>query len=108
MNLPINTAHVSFVCAGAPRPYLDFQTKQQRFTDDGRPINDVNVMFIEGDEQFTLKVRTACDPKGLRPGQAVVVTGVTARPYTLDNKTNVTFWADTVEPAKAPGGKEAA
>ena len=38
MRLPIDTSSISFLCALAPEPVLDFETKRPRADENGEPL----------------------------------------------------------------------
>jgi hypothetical protein len=38
VKLPIDTSAIAFLCAMAPEPVLDFETKRPRADDNGKPL----------------------------------------------------------------------
>jgi hypothetical protein len=52
MKLPVDTSAIAFLCALAPEPVIDFQTKQQRADENGEPLYVIQLLAM-GDAQPT-------------------------------------------------------
>jgi hypothetical protein len=102
MKLPVDTSAIAFLCALAPEPVIDFQTKQPRADENGEPLYVIQLLAM-GDGSADLP---AVKVPGLRRrpsarASRVKVTGP-GRP-TLDHgrPVRVSFRAARVEPAIA-------
>ena len=46
MRLPIDTSAISFLCALAPEPVLDFETKRPRADENGEPLYVIQLLAM--------------------------------------------------------------
>ena len=46
MRLPIDTSAISFLCALAPEPVLDFETKRPRADENGEPLYVIHLLAM--------------------------------------------------------------
>jgi hypothetical protein len=100
MRLPIDTAQLTFLTAGDPRPVTDYETKEPRTDRDGKPLFTVRVFASGEDIGQVIEVKTAGEPSGVRRNMPVRVRGLTVQPWQLKNgKSGIAFRAARIEPA---------
>ncbi len=108
MKLPIDTSGLKFLMVGAPRPVKDFETGQAKGDKDGVPLFAVRLVAMAEDEADIITVKVAGAPKGLVAGAAVRVAELTAQPWSIGEKSGVSFRATAVEPVSSGRGSQAA
>ena len=100
MKLPVDTSSIAFLCALAPQPVLDFETKQPRADENGEPLYVVQLVALAEGAAEILAVKVAGMPgPGIRQGHPVKVLGLVAQPWTMGDRSGVAFRAARVEPA---------
>lgn len=97
MKLPVDVSGLTFLAAGVPEPAVDFDTRQPKVEADGRPLYSVPLVALgaEGAEVFPVKVPG--EPKGVSQGTPVKVTGLVANPWTIGDRSGVSFRAERIE-----------
>ncbi len=108
MKLPIDTSGLTFLMVGTPRPVKDFETGQAKGDRDGVPLFAVRLVAMAEDEAEVITVKVAGAPKGLVANAAVRVKELTAQPWTINEKSGVSFRAGAVEPIAAGRASSAA
>ena len=102
MKLPVDTSAIAFLCALAPEPVIDFQTKQQRADENGEPLYVIQLLAMGDGSADLIAVKVSGVPAaGIRQGAPVKVTGLVAQPWTMADRSGVSFRAQRVEPAMA-------
>ena len=102
MRLPVDTSAIAFLCALAPEPVIDFQTKQPRADENGEPLYVIQLLAMGDGSADLLAVKVAGVPSSaIRQGAPVKVTGLVAQPWTMNDRSGVSFRAARVEPAMA-------
>jgi hypothetical protein len=101
MKLPVDTSSIAFLCALEPHPLLDFQSKQQRADENGEPLYVVQLIALAEGEAEILAVKVPGTPSGIRQGHPVKVHGLVAQPWTMNDRSGVSFRAARVEPVVA-------
>ena len=86
MKLPIDTSAIAFLCALAPEPVIDFETRRPKADENGEPLYVIQLLAM-GDGSADLL--------------AVKVTGLVAQPWTMADRSGVAFRAARVEPVVA-------
>ena len=100
MKLPVDTSSIAFLCALAPQPVLDFETKQPRADENGEPLYVVQLVALAEGAAEILAVKVAGMPgPGIRQGHPVKVVGLVAQPWTMADRSGVAFRAARIEPA---------
>ena len=100
MRLPIDTSAISFLCALAPEPVLDFETKRPRADENGEPLYVIQLLAMGEDSADLIAVKVPGVPSSaIRQGAPVKVTGLVAQPWTRADRSGVSFKAARVEPA---------
>jgi hypothetical protein len=102
MKLPVDTSAIAFLCALAPEPMIDFQTKQHRADENGEPLYVIQLLAMGDGSADLIAVKVPGVPSAaIRQGMAVKVTGLVAQPWTMADRSGVSFRALRVEPAMA-------
>src|SRR5215204_3027270 len=102
MRLPIDTSAISFLCALAPEPVVDFETKRPRADENGEPLYVVQLLAMGDGSADLLAVKVPGVPsQAIRQGAPVKVHGLVAQPWTMNDRAGVSFRAQRVEPAMA-------
>src|SRR5512133_429476 len=99
MRLPIDTSAISFLCALAPEPVIDFETKRPRADDNGEPLYVVQLLAMGDGSADLIAVKVPGLPaSGVRQGHPVKVVGLVAQPWTMADRSGVAFRAARIEP----------
>ena len=100
MRLPIDTSAISFLCALAPEPVIDFETRRPKADENGEPLYVVQLLVMgeESADLIAVKVPGVLS-SAIRQGHAVKVHGLVAQPWTMNDRSGVAFRAARVEPA---------
>ena len=99
MRLPIDTSAISFLCALAPEPVIDFETKRPRADENGEPLYVIQLLAMGDGSADLLAVKVPGVPsQAIRQGAPVKVTGLVAQPWTMNDRAGVAFRAARVEP----------
>src|SRR4029450_9315834 len=102
VKLPIETSAIAFLCAMPPEPVVDFETKRPRADENGEPLYVIQLLAMGEDSADLIAVKVPGVPSaGLRQGAPVKVTGLVAQPWTMADRSGVSFRAQRVEPAMA-------
>ena len=102
MKLPVDTSAIAFLCALAPEPVIDFQTKQQRADENGEPLYVIQLLAMGDGSADLLAVKVPGLPSSaIRQGVPVKLTGLVAQPWTMQDRSGISFRAARVEPAMA-------
>ena len=102
MKLPVDTSAIAFLCALAPELVIDFQTKQPRADENGEPLYVIQLLAMGDGSADLLAVKVPGVPSaGVRQGVPVKVTGLVAQPWTMADRSGVSFRAQRIEPAMA-------
>jgi len=102
VKLPIDTSAIAFLCAMAPEPVVDFETKRPRADENGEPLYVVQLLAMGEDSADLIAVKVPGVPSAaIRQGHPVKVTGLVAQPWTMQDRSGVSFRAARIEPAMA-------
>ena len=101
MKLPVDVSAISFLCAMAPEPVVDFETKRPRADEHGEPLFAVQLVALAEGTAEIIAVKVAGTAPAVRQGQPVKVLGLVAQPWTMADRAGVSFRAAKVEPAIA-------
>ena len=100
MRLPIDTSAISFLCALAPEPVVDFETCRPKADENGEPLFVVQLLAMGDGSADLLAVKVPGVPSpAVRQGTAVKVAGLVAQPWSMADRAGVSFRAARVEPA---------
>jgi hypothetical protein len=102
MKLPVDTSAIAFLCAMPPEPVIDFQTRRPKADDNGEPLYTVQLLVMGEDSADLIAVKVSGVPSSaIRQGAPVKVTGLVAQPWTIQDRSGVSFRAARIEPAMA-------
>ena len=102
MRLPIDTSAISFLCALAPEPLVDFETRRPKADENGEPLYVIQLLAMGDGSADLLAVKVPGVPsQAIRQGAPVKVTGLVAQPWTMNDRSGVSFRAARIEPAMA-------
>jgi hypothetical protein len=102
MKLPVDTSAIAFLCALAPEPVIDFQTRQHRADENGEPLYVIQLLAMGDGSADLLAVKVPGVPSpAIRQGVPVKVHGLVAQPWTMQDRSGVSFRATRVKPAIA-------
>jgi hypothetical protein len=103
MKLPIDVSELTFLVAVPPVPVMDFETKKQKADDDGQPMHTVQLVCLGDGNAEILAVKFAGPPGALMQGAPAKVTNLVATPWSMGERSGVSFKASSVEPAVVAG-----
>jgi hypothetical protein len=102
MKLPVDTSAIAFLCALAPEPVIDFETKRPRADENGEPLYAIQLLAMGDGSADLIAVKVPGVPSAtIRQGAPVKVTGLVAQAWTMQDRSGVSFRAQRVEPAMA-------
>lgn len=104
MRLPIDTAGMTFMCATAPEPVLDFETRQPKANENGEPLYSLQVVALADGGAEVVSVKVPGEPN-VEPGQPLSLDGLVATPWTMGDRSGVAYRAKTVRSAGQPTSK---
>ena len=104
MKLPIDTAGITFLAAGAPEPALDYDTKAAKVVESGQPILSIQVVALSDGGAEVIAVKVPGEAKGVARGSTVKLVGLTAQPWSMGDRSGVAFRAARVETASSRPG----
>ncbi|HVA61823.1 MAG TPA: hypothetical protein VNG13_15005 [Mycobacteriales bacterium] len=113
MRLPIDTTGLTLLVGLAPEPVVDFETRRPKADENGEPLFALQLVALSSEGAEVINVKVPGEPKGLTLGTPVRVVGLVALPWSMGERSGVSFKAARVEalPAGAVGasaGKPAA
>jgi hypothetical protein len=108
LRLPIDTTELRFVATTMPEPVVDFTTRAPKADENGEPLYVVQLVALaaEGGGEL-ITVKTAGAPKNITPGVFVTVTDLVATPWSMNDRSGVSFKAGAINPASTPSGAAA-
>jgi hypothetical protein len=102
MKLPIDTTNLTFLAASEPEPMTERETGRPRTDRDGQVICIIRLVALGDGEAEVLPVRIAGNlPKGIAQGTAVRCAGFSATPWTMGDRSGLTYRAERIETATA-------
>ena len=102
MKLPVDTSAIAFLCAMPPEPVVDFETRRPKADENGEPLHVVQLLAMGDGSADLLAVKVPGVPSpSIRQGAPVKVTGLVAQPWTMADRSGVSFRAARIEPAIA-------
>jgi hypothetical protein len=105
MRLPVDVSAISFLCAMAPEPVVDFETKRPRADENGEPLFAVQLVALAEGSAEIIAVKVAGTAPAVRQGQPVKVLGLVAQPWTMGDRAGVAFRAQRVEAITAQAAR---
>lgn len=102
MRLPIDTSTISFLAVSEPEQMTEHESDRPRLDKDGQPLFVVRLVALAEGQAEVLAVRMAGPPpKSLAPGSAVRCVGLTATPWSMGERSGITYRAGRIEPVSA-------
>ena len=100
MKLPIDTSAIAFLCALAPEPLVDFETRRPKADENGEPLYVVQLLVMGDDSADLIAVKVpGVLSSGIRQGHPVKVHGLVAQPWSMNDRSGVALRAARIEPA---------
>ena len=107
MRLPVDVSAISFLCAMAPEPVVDFETKRPRADENGEPLFAIQLVALAEGTAEIIAVKVAGAAPAVRQGQPVKVLGLVAQPWTMGDRAGVAFRAAARRSHRRPAGARA-
>jgi hypothetical protein len=102
VKLPIDTSAIAFLCAMPPEPVVDFDTRRPKADENGEPLYVMQLLAMGDGSADLIAVKVPGVPSSaIRQGVPVKVSGLVAQPWTMADRSGVSFRALRVEPAMA-------
>ena len=99
MKLPIDTSTIAFLCALAPEPVVDFETRRPKADENGEPLYVIQLIAMTDGAAEIIAVKVPGQPsQAIRQGYPVKVSGLVAQPWTMNDRSGVAFRAARIEP----------
>lgn len=106
MRLPIDTSQLTFMCAAPARPVTDFDTKQHKADlVTGELLYRVQTVALDSEGAEVIQLTVAGDPK-VGQGAMLRLEGLVALPWSMGDRSGVSFRANRVEPIGVAGGAQ--
>jgi hypothetical protein len=99
--LPIDTAALTLLAATPPEPVVDFETRKAKADANGEPLYQLQLVVLGGDGAEVIAVKVPGEPKGITAGAAVKVSELVAMPWSMADRSGVSYRAARIEPATA-------
>ena len=102
MRLPVDTSAIAFLCAVEAEPVVDFETRRPKADENGEPLYVIQLLVMGEDSADLIAVKVPGVPSSaIRQGAPVKVGGLVAQPWTMNDRSGVSFRAARIEPAIA-------
>ena len=108
MRLPIDTRGMQLICVKDPEPVVDFETRAPRADANGEPRWTLDVLVMApgaGGEVITVKM--AGRPEGVGQGTPLEIEGLVAQPWSMGDRSGVSFRVAKLTPGGRPAAKAA-
>jgi len=102
MRLPIDTSGLTLLVGLAPEPVVDFETRRPKADENGEPLYQLQLVALGGEGAEVITVKVAGEPKGLVAGVPVKVLGLVALPWSMGDRSGVSFKAAHLEALTPP------
>ena len=103
MKLPIDTSGMTFMAAAEARPVTDFETRQHKADENGEPLYNLQVVWLEDGGAQIISVKLAGDPQ-VAQGAMLELDGLVAMPWSMNERSGVAFRANRVKIVGVAGG----
>ena len=100
MKLPVDTSGMTFMCATAPEPVIDFETKRQRADENGEPLYSVQVVALAEGGAEIIAVKVPGEPSVVQ-GAMLTIHSLVASPWSMGDRSGVAFRATRIEPVSS-------
>src|SRR5918994_5626788 len=107
VRLPIDTSALTFMCAAPARPVTDFETKQHKSdTTTGELLYNLQVVALDEWGAEVIQLKVAGDPN-VGQGAMLKLHGLVATPWSMGERSGVSFRIDGVEGQGVASGAQA-
>ncbi len=104
MILTIDTKNTVTLCGGLSEPVNEFGSGQPKIdVATGKPIFSIQVIWITAGDTDVIKVRTPGAQQGLALGEPVVLTNLTASPWSMNDRSGIAFRCDRIDAVNRAG-----
>jgi hypothetical protein len=103
MKLPVDTSGMTFMCATAPAPVLDFEIKRPRADENGEVLYAVQIVALAQGSAEVINVKVAGEPR-VAQGTMLSVHELVATPWSMGDRSGVSFRASRIEPVASGRG----
>jgi hypothetical protein len=107
MRLPIDTSGMTFMGAMPPEAVTDFETKAPKTDANGELLYAVQVVALTGEGAEVIKVTVPGEPN-VSQGAVLRLDGLVASPWSMGERSGVSFRAARIEPVNAPAARQPA
>ena len=98
MQLQVDITRSQFLVSKDSVPVMDPSSNIQKLDKEGRPLFLVQLVWIGDNGAEVLPVKITGKPVGLTIGCAVKVVGLVATPWSMGDRSGVSFTAERIEP----------
>jgi hypothetical protein len=103
MRIPVDISGLTFMAAAPARPVTDFDTRQHKADDNGEPLYNLQVVWLDADGAQIITVKVAGDPE-IGQGALLQLEGLVAMPWSMNDRSGVAFRANAVKVTGVAGG----
>jgi hypothetical protein len=103
MRIPVDISGLTFMAAAPARPVTDFDTRQHKADDNGEPLYNLQVVWLDADGAQIITVKVAGDPE-IGQGALLQLEGLVAMPWSMNDRSGVAFRANSVKVTGVAGG----
>ena len=103
MKLKVDVSELRFLVAVPPAPVMDFETKRPKADESGEPLYNVQLVALGEGNAEILAIKFAGQPGLLTQGAPVKVMGLVATPWSMGDRSGVSFKAASVDPLVGAG-----
>lgn len=97
MRIQVQTTGVTYTLAKVPEPITDRETGQARVNAEGKPLYQAQLVALSADGAEVLQVKTSSVGSGLAAGGQVRCVNLIATPWSIGDRSGVSFLADAIE-----------
>jgi hypothetical protein len=103
MRIPVDMSGLTFMAAAPARPVTDFDTRQHKADENGEPLYNLQVVWLDAEGAQIITVKVAGDPQ-VGQGGLLALKGLVAMPWSMDGRSGVAFRANSVKVTGVAGG----
>lgn len=101
MRLPIDLSNLQFIAGSDPASVLDMERRPRADKATGELLWGLDLVVLGGEDGAEVwPVRVVGEPKGIKTGLALRVSGLVAAPWEIEGRHGISFRAKVIEPAK--------
>ena len=100
MRIPVDMSGLTFMAAAPARPVTDFETRQHKADENGEPLYNLQVVWLEDGGAQIISVKVAGEPQ-VAQGAMLAFEGLVAFPWAMNDRSGprsgVAFRADRIK-----------